>query len=641
MADGLYDHSGNSPRIQNPMRFFGAMKIVRGGVIAGLAAMTLFLVKENLKIDPTLGYITTAIGFLLMGLGIRDIATGFQALFRLFVGRTLPVSLALNKEETDKANASVERKFLKYTSDELKEQLKKRVNTSFTEPTGWMANLLATFYPNFIIQPQPIRGVMLGVFSAVSKTVIAMIVMATVWFASATGLAGEAGELVQNVTLLALTLYIAFVWSRIGYDDTISSNGQIARALSFAILAPVLTGYGYQEFIQSNSYYDAEIGEILNIAYHDNFSNGVLFAIILVFAVIAAITSIALLVTRPKMNTRVKVAEFTQNIQDNFRPQDLFNNMEAMVWRKYREDEIPNRVYQKHEYIGRSSEQNSEVHYEQLLESQPTYKKVEASITNRVVRALSAVFFAGLGVAGVASLYFGVEHLSAVFADISWTKSDEPEIFLNGAAKTIFGTASYVIYAWVFMCMSKSAAKILMPFISEVHWESRVMHFEMKGTANESRHVAGNAILDSHSTENVISRCSLTPWLWAAKIQTTSFVNLYGKGLRSPRVIMNFEEDHDSNEAVFNDINEFISSRVNITTVAQSKNDLESTLAMNTLNNHAKAGTAGQADVAALLAATTKDGGAVAAAMLGNAQEQKQDEAKAISAETEVVSDTQ
>lgn len=636
MADGLYDHSGNSPRIQNPMRFFGAMKIVKGFVIAGIAAMTLFLVKENLKINPVLGYVTTAMGFILMGMGIRDIASGFQASFRLFVGRTLPISLAANKEETDQANANLERRYLRYSAPELTEQLKKRVNTGFTEPTGWMAGLLATFYPNFIIQPKPIRGVMLGIFSAVSKTIIALIVMATVWFASASGLAGEAGELVKAVTMLILTLYVAFVWSRIGYDDTISSNGQIARALSVAILAPVLAGYAYQEITNVHINHKDELGSILSSAYADNFSGGLLFIGVIAFAIMATTMSIALLTTRQKMDTRVKVAEHTDNIQSNFKPQDLFNNMEAMVWRKYREGEIPNRVYEKSESIRRISDIETEVAYEQLLESQPQHISIASSMPNRVVRAIVAISFALFGILGIATLYFGIQHIGGIFADLDWLKSKDPLVVITGSMNSIISSVSYVIYAWVILCMSKSLAKILMPFISEIHWESRVMHFEMRGTSNESRHVAGNAILDSHSTENVISRCSLTPWLWAAKIQTTSFVNLYGKGLRSPRVIMNFEEDQDSSAAVFGNINEFIGSRVNITTVAQSEHDLKSTLAINSLNSHAKTNSNGDLDVAGILAATTKTNPAVAAALLSEAHEQRQEPNIESSAESDM-----
>ncbi|CAH0532256.1 hypothetical protein VST7929_00068 [Vibrio stylophorae] len=590
MTDGLYDHSQNAPRIANPMRFLGAMQALRGVILTVLAALILLKVSPFLAIQTWLGLTATIIGFGLMGVGIFDIAMGLRHSFRLFIGRTLPISLARNLADSSVTDQSFEKPYLAYGAQILHEQLKKGVNSSFQEPQGWMASLIASLYPAYIVHPRPVRGVILGVFTALAKTLLSMIILAIVWFVCTAGLVGDAAGFVQNGAIIAAVAYLSFVWRRIGFDDRLSSTRSIAITLGLSLVLPVALSLVYAAFsrpIQN----DPAFAHGLTSGFDAQMYSGVMLIGIVIFAAVATVLAMQMLASRDKSPCRVKVTERVENTQQNFHPQDLINNMDALVWNDYREESVPNRVYHNSNKIDWQSEQEGKFEYGQILESQPQVVPVEASGQYRLLRIISAVLYTILGVAGAVMLYQGMQFVAEITDEIIFIShqriSDyEAATYIGNFG---FGVLNWVLLAWLTFSLSSAMRKILLPFVAEVRWQSRLISFEMNGTATRTHQRSGNKITDTHQTENIITRCSMTAWLWCAKIQSTSFVNLYGRGLRSPRTILDITEDGSSAQQVLNNIQQFLGSRSNTVSLAQNEKDLEAAQQMSALNQSAEA----------------------------------------------------
>src|SRR5690606_26766338 len=84
-----------------------------------------------------------------------------------------------------------------------------------------------------------------------SSTLVALAAFALAFFVTATGLAGDAGELINSVMSLLLLVYLVFIWRASANNLSTGRNRQLhsktaaglSRLFAFAIVVPVLIGY--------------------------------------------------------------------------------------------------------------------------------------------------------------------------------------------------------------------------------------------------------------------------------------------------------------------------------------------------------------------------------------------------------------
>ena len=95
--------------ISNPFKPEGATKAVSGLAILILGVVALLGVAEDLKTDLVLAWVNALLGLTLLTLGLRHTGIGLFQLFKYFVGRSVPTSLAYNHNPSEKQNAQRER----------------------------------------------------------------------------------------------------------------------------------------------------------------------------------------------------------------------------------------------------------------------------------------------------------------------------------------------------------------------------------------------------------------------------------------------------------------------------------------------------------------------------------------------------
>ena len=172
-----YDFGSQSLGIKNPFKFDGSIKTAAGLLICLLALVPLLQVSAALQESKILGWGSAIIGFLLLVSGVRHTTQGLFQLFRFFVGRSVPTSLAYNLSSSEKDNARLEQqnRALMYDSAGLHSMLMGRKNTTFKEPLGWLARFIHSVFPKLTFLPYPFRHLAQELASMVVNVLAALI----------------------------------------------------------------------------------------------------------------------------------------------------------------------------------------------------------------------------------------------------------------------------------------------------------------------------------------------------------------------------------------------------------------------------------------------------------------------------------
>ena len=137
---------------------------------------------------------------------LAALGQGLFKLFRFYVGRSVPASLARNQLDS----ASKER--LAYRSEELHEMLMGRKNTTFKEPQSLFSRLVHSLMPRLLFMPLAYRALAENLLFSLSVSVFMLLAFALAWFASATGLARLDNTPVMAWLGVILTLYLLKLW---------------------------------------------------------------------------------------------------------------------------------------------------------------------------------------------------------------------------------------------------------------------------------------------------------------------------------------------------------------------------------------------------------------------------------------------
>jgi len=154
-----YDFGSQTLGIKNPFKIEGRLKTITGILLVIAGVLPLLNVAQQLETQPALAYTNAILGFVLLTGGSRHLGAGLFQLFRYFVGRSVPTSLAYNKSRSEREAALAEQKAVLYNDEKLHSMLMGRKNTTFVEPEGWVARLIHSVFPNLIFLPYPLRRV--------------------------------------------------------------------------------------------------------------------------------------------------------------------------------------------------------------------------------------------------------------------------------------------------------------------------------------------------------------------------------------------------------------------------------------------------------------------------------------------------
>jgi len=529
-----YDYGSQSLGIANPFRLEGALIALRGTLlgVAGLYSLLQVggLVSRGRELE---GWISAGLGLLLLVWGLVALGQGLFKLFRFYVGRSVPASLARNHAD------STSKEHLAYRSDELHDMLMGRKNTTFKEPQSLFSRLVHSLMPRLLFMPSVYRALTENLLFSLSVSIFMLLAFALAWFASATGLARLDNTPVMAWLGVILTLYLLKLWlnmrnpfrhfSRGGMDISLLRIGVL---LALAILLPTLLAYVHRH-----------VQAIPRLPV-----NTLPYLLTLLF--LAALTSalgLYLMVQRMRLaSPQTEVSEHRNNWQKNLMPRELFIHLDSHILANRRFQEIPNRIYQnfdpslqqeggseKGAFTGRT-----------LVETQPVVSEIAHSAGFKWARILASVL-------GQILLAGGALWLASLADDLARIPQ-QPEVL------------TVLIMPLLLLIFGAVISSIANAFWAEMQFRSLLLELSIEGTYTESRLSTGNSIYDSTRSENVVVRSNITPWFLLSNLLTSTFAVPGNMNLEQERCILSLNKADDTLAEMLNELDDFFASRQTI-----------------------------------------------------------------------------
>ena len=552
-----YDFGSQSLGIRNPFRIEGALVALRGGLILALGIYCLFqvagLVDGRREVE---GWLHAGLGLALLVWGLVALGNGLLKVFRFYVGRNVPASLAKNQADADARHQ------LSYAADELHGMLMGRKNTTFKEPQSLFARLVHTLIPRLIFLPPTYRGLAENLLFGLSMTLFMLLTFGLVWFAGATGLARLEGTPVMAWLGSLLALYLFKLWfgmrnplrhySRGGLDIGLPRIGLI---IALAILLPVALVYVHRQ-VQAIPTLPINPAPLLLTT--------------LALALLACGLGLFLLLQRLRsVDPHTEVSEHRDNWQRNLVPRELFIRLEAHILANRRYQEIPNRVYQKFspEMIEEGGRDKGSFKGRTLVETQPVYQEIEHSPAYRLVRMVSSAV-------GQLLLAAGAFWLVGLLDDLARVAYRPENLMLLG-------------YPLLFLLFGLVISRMSNLFWAELQFRSLLLDLSIEGTYTESRLSTGQSIYDSTRSENIVLRSTITPWFLLSTLLTSTFARSGNMNLEQQRHVLSFEKSDETLAAVLGELDEFFDSREAIAQVNEV--DLKSASQIFQMNEQTRA----------------------------------------------------
>jgi hypothetical protein len=589
-----YDFGSQTLGIKNPFKVEGRLKAVTGALLLVAGIVPLLRVSGQLESEPVLAYTNAILGFVLLAAGSRHLGMGLFQLFRYFVGRSVPTSLAFNKSRSEREAATAEQNAVLYNDEKLHSMLMGRKNSTFVEPVGWVARLIHSVFPNLIFLPYPLRHVAqeLGVMLLNFGT--ALISFLIVFFVVSTGLAGIiAKETAIPILSIILLVYLVVSWRRSA--NSISSHSSLASSskgltlgvlIALSIIVPVFSGFALDKITGWTAPDIATFTDQVTL-----FSAWGNLALLFLAIVLVALAGAPALIARSKHVTpSTDVSEFRENLQESVHPNEIFINIENIVLANRRFKEIPNRIYREFDpKLVEQAEGKGNFNGELLVETQPELAKQDRvgvkpslkmliSIVAQCLVIISYIFFAMLAYK-CANL---VSYFMAAGFDIS-SKSQAAEFF------ALFNPVLFALIAWLtFQAAGRLLNNSSGLFWGELQFSSLLMYMKTDGTYTESKISTGMSIHDSTRSENVVVRSSITPWVITSRLLTSIFATSGSSNLESPRFIMGMVKNDEELATIINEIKSFLKGREAIASI-KNEADLDNASTIHQINQQSRA----------------------------------------------------
>ncbi|MCU4677089.1 hypothetical protein N7931_15755 [Catenovulum sp. 2E275] len=581
-----YDFGANTLGIKNPFKTEGLIKTIAGLAICIMGIFPLLDVAEALQVDMVKAWLNAALGLILLTWGFRHLGIGLFQLFKYFVGRSVPTSLAYNFNPSEKENAQAEKNSTAYDNEELESMLMGRKNTTFVEPIGWVSRLIHSVLPKLVFLPYPMRNFVQELGGLVLSSFTALIAFAIAYFISLSGLVGQSGQYIVPILSLLLLIYLTVLWRSTANSLTNYKNrslhakgaASLAKLITIAILVPVAIGYLFSQIDPRNL---QDITALFDgAAAFSAWFNLILF--LLLSGGVIGISAI-LLKERFKLVTPVtEVSEYRENLQESVHPNEIFINIENIVLANRRYKEIPNRVYQDFDpKLQEQSQGKGSFKGKLLIETQPELADINYSKSFKTTRLLASIAAQVLVV--IAALL--VIRLFGTGYDL-YASAQELLPKLEYANDETVGTifyqlsdllASFLVTLFSWQAVS-AAGKILANgsrlFWAEIHFSSLLMWMKTEGTYTESKISTGMSIHDSTRSENVVVRSSITPWILSSRIRTSTFATSGTQNLEMPRYILELTKNSGELNTIIDEIKGFLKNREAIASI-QNEGDLK------------------------------------------------------------------
>lgn len=575
-----YDFGSQSLGITNPFKTEGKIRLVAGVFISALAAVPLLQVAETIKLDPIRAWGQLVISVILLAWGLRTIATAAMQLFRFYVGRSVPSSLAYNRSPSEREIAQTEQTSgsLAYNAERLESMLMGRKNTTFEEPVGWLARLLHSLIPGLIFAPYQLRNFVQELTGVLSSTILALFAFAVASFITATGLAGDVGGLIGPLMSLMLLIYLVAIWHSAAVNMSAGRNqslhkktaASISLLLVFSAAAPIVIGIAYNKLTQDMSQKQLEsLSLLLNeISIFNAWSNLILMSVLALVVMVPAFIMVRERLKMTQKNTRV--SEFRENMQESVHPNEIFVNIENIVLANRRYKEIPNRIYRDFEpKLMEQSQGKGTFKGQLLIETQPEYKSMNFSSLFCKVRVLSTIVGQMLTVGSALLLYWLFNLGFDNFSEIQTLVQAEQMLNTEAGLVAFFSTigdlvGQFLTLLFAFLTVS-FGGRILVNLThllwSEIQFSSLLMSMKTEGTYTESKISTGMAYNDSTRSENVVVRSSITPWVLSSRILTSTYATTGMQNLEMPRLILEMDSNDQELETIVHEIRTFLKGR--------------------------------------------------------------------------------
>jgi len=581
-----YDFGSAGLGITNPFKQEGAIRAVGGAAVAAIGLYSILNITEVVEQDIVQAWIYAAVGFFLLIAGLRRLGSGLFYLFKFFVGRSVPSSLAFNYTPSELDNAKQEKKegILAYNASTLESMLMGRKNSTFIEPKGWMGRFVHSIFPKLIFLPYPVRNVLQEVVSVLVTTLIAFVAFGLTYFVASSGLAGLAGHIIVPAFSIFLLLYLVAAWRsaafavRIDRVKVLQTAGaaSLAKIIAFSIIFPVVVGVAYQYVIAR-----FENGNIFNEIFADAviFSAWPSLGVLLTLGCAASALVLTMVLIRSRASNPItEVSEFRENLQESVHPQEIFINIETIVLANRRYKEIPNRTYRAFDpKLDEQSQGKGSFAGELLIETQPEFKPMEHSATFSMVRLVSSIGGQVLLVVG-ALLFYSLSEQAGIAIEYVKHLMDNPPS-LNGSESTVVNNLKPIvaeasilivgfistIFMWqIVLNIGRMLENFANVFYAELQFESLLMLMKTEGTFSESKISTGMSIHDSTRSENVVVKSSITPWVVSSRITSSTYAAAGGQNVEMPRYVMSMEKNQHELDAIIAEIRDFLKGRENI-----------------------------------------------------------------------------
>lgn len=586
-----YDFGSQTLGIKNPFKVEGVFYSAAGLIVLLAGIVPLLQVADLIKEDKVSAYGYAILGAILISSGVATLKKGLFALFRFFVGRSVPTSLAYNFESSEKAVAQSEKGSLLYDADTLHSMLKGRKNATFIEPQGWVGRLIHSIFPKLTFLPYPLRHLAQEISATAINMLTALVAYLVLWFVISSGLAGEKAQIVvMPMVGILLLFYLVSTWSssaRSIYGKgrmKLSSSGGMSFAglLIMAILTPIVAGFALDSLLPMGT---EELRA--TVEGYALFSAGGNLGLLLM-AIVGVVGAVL-----PVMIPRVKktapstdVAEWRDNFQESVHPNEIFINIENIVLANRRYKEVPNRVYREWSpTLADQSDGKGSFSGSLLIETQPEYTKDDAPTLPKIIlTAVSALFY--LITAGL-MLSLGFKVIALINQFVGAGKRID-EAFIQSMMEPI----NAVLFMFFAYLTFRAATSILRAashlFWGEMHFNSLLMYMKTEGTYTESKVSTGMSIHDSTRSENTVVRSSITPWVMTARLHTSTFATTGSMNLESPRFILSMAKNDEELESIKKEIRDFLKGRESIASITNER-DLANVSTIHQVNQQTRA----------------------------------------------------
>ncbi len=596
-----FDYGSLDLGLKNPFKLEGKITAIRGTIQLLIGLYLLVSAAASVKSHPAEGWILMAFGALLVTGAVRTMASGIYATMRYFVGRNHPTSLAANHSPSEIDNAQQEAPYVAYTHENLEEMLVGRKNITFLEPEGFLARLLHSFFPKLLFLPFPMRNMAQRIAGAWVKTLVTLLTYGLVAFVTLAGFAGKVGELIFPIYSVVVVFVLLKSWHKAGKPisrnaekrvESIDGSG-LGSVITKALILPVLLGLALSWVLHQSNISISQLSRWINRI--PDFNPALYIISIILLALVASGIILFMLKARlQKVNPATEVSELRENWQESVHPNEIFINLDNLVMANRRYKEVPNRVYRALDPQLRQQINGKGDFYGELIqEVQPQFRPNELPKGFSLFRntalimgnsLLLVVAFFTLWQANAFVDFYQNLHLGSI--------KDPSQFFAMLNKRSLLNVLSLVIHITLIKYLISAFGNMLSNaahlFFAEMQFESLLVYFKCEGTFTESKISTGTGIYDSTRSENTLVRSSITPWVIASRLVTTTFAATGMNNLEHPRYIMEMHKADQELNDIKTDIMSFLKDRESIAVVT-SERDLGNASQIHQLNQQTRA----------------------------------------------------